>query len=130
MVVAAPPAHPWTVPSSVTKMKSAARPDGRIKSVLLPLNITPVGEPGAGWLGAFGTVTMPLPLMGTIFAVTVPPATVMEYKVEVPPALLDTHHGVPAPPPTAGPETSPQAFCRFGSLVGAAPVLETILVWL
>src|SRR5258708_1447363 len=102
MVEAAPPAQPWTVPSSLTKMKTDARPEGRRKSVLLPLNITPVGDPMDCWLGAPGTVTIPLPLIGMICAVTVAPATVVEYKVEVPAALFDTHQGDPDPPPTAG----------------------------
>ena len=59
----------------------------------LPLNITPVGDPGVGWLGALGMVA-------TSGRIAPPPV----YTVEVPPALFETHQGV------LGPWTSPQAF--------------------
>src|SRR5690242_19727037 len=95
MVADAPPAQPCTVPSSVTKMNKADFPDGNMKSAGLPLNITPVGDPNPCWLGALRMDTIPLPLMGTMFAVNVPFVTVIEYSVDVPPALLETHHGVP-----------------------------------
>src|ERR1700724_3452079 len=100
------------VPSSVTKMKMARLPGASRKSVALPLNITPVGEPGAVWLGALGTVTT----NGTI-------APAPLYKVEVPPALLEIHQGLP------GLETNPQAFCRLGSVTAARPgMFETRFV--
>src|SRR5205085_10245955 len=100
------------VPSSVTKMKMARMPGARRKSVALPLNITPVGDPGAGWLGALGIVTT----NGTI-------APAPLYSVDVPPALLAIHQGLP------GLETRPQAFCRLGSVTAARPgILETRLV--
>src|ERR1700686_2243433 len=96
--------QPCTVPSSVTNMKSAGAPGARRKSVGLPLNITPVGDPGGVWLGAFGIFTNSLGegLIGTRCAA---PVASIEYNVEVPPALLETHQGLPV-----GLETSPQAF--------------------
>src|SRR5260370_1417535 len=92
-------------------MKIACLPGARRKSAGLPLNIAPVGDPGAGWLGALATMTVPVPLMGTMCAA---PVASMAYSVEVPPALFATHQGVPL-----GPDTKPQAFCRFGSMTPA-----------
>src|SRR5260370_37611003 len=96
-------------------MKLACLPGARRKSAGLPLNIAPVGDPGAGWLGALATMTVPVPLMGTMCAA---PVASMAYSVEVPPALFATHQGVPL-----GPDTKPQAFCRFGSMTPAGGVL-------
>jgi hypothetical protein len=62
----------------------------------LPLNTIPVGPPG--------TLTS-----SGIFA----PAPV--YSVDVPETLFADHHGV------VGPATSPHAFTRSGSVVGAIP---------
>src|SRR5579872_2767780 len=107
--------QPWTVPSSLTKMKTAGAPGASRKSVALPLNITPVGEPGGVWLGAFGIFTNSLGA-GLIGIRCAAPVESIEYSVEVPPALLETHQGLPV-----GLETSPQAFCRFGSCSGAWP---------
>src|SRR5215472_5576387 len=106
-------------------MKMACLPVARRKSVGLPLNITPVGDPGAGWLGALATITVPVPLMGTMWAA---PVASMAYSVEVPPALFDTHQGEPP-----GLATRPHAFCRLGSMTPAGGVLAkfaTRLVWL
>jgi len=46
------------------------------------------------------------------------------YRVEVPPALLETHHG------EVGLATSPQGFCRFasGTGVGVRAALEGVSV--
>src|SRR5215472_7016488 len=121
----APGFQPWTVPSSVTQMKRAGLPGARRKSAGLPLNITPVGDPGAVWLGALATITVPVPLIGTIIAA--PVVGSMRYSVEVPPALFETHHGEPP-----GLATRPQAFCRLGSMTPAGGVLAkfaTRLVW-
>jgi hypothetical protein len=97
-------------------MKIAGLPGANKKSVGLPLNMTPVGDPGAGCLGAFEIVTT----RGTILA---SPIESIAYKVEVPPALLDTHQGL------VGVETNPQAFCKLESVTGAPLVLETRFVW-
>src|SRR5580704_4885220 len=101
--------QPWTVPSSVTHKKIAWLPGVvptagvRRKSVVLPLNITEVGDPGAGWLGALGILT-PFPgappgafsatiVTGTSTGAGVCPAGFSGFKpdvlysVEVPPAL-------------------------------------------
>src|SRR5208282_1912746 len=89
--------QPCTVPSSVTNRKIACLPGvvpaagARRKSVALPLNIMPVGEPGAGWLGALGTITAPVGVGKAMIA----PAPV--YRVEVPLALFETHHGLVGP---------------------------------
>src|SRR5882762_9827736 len=117
IVALGPPAQPWTVPSSVTKMNLAWLPLGRWKSAGLPLNIIPVGDPGIPfWLGALGIVTIPLPLIGTMATGGTdggdrvnPEAS---YRVDVPPALLETHHG------EVGLATSPQGFWRFASGTG------------
>src|ERR1700675_3152514 len=114
--------QPCTVPSSVTKMKMAGAFGARRKSVGLPLNITPVGDPGGFWLGALRIFTNSLGagLIGTRCAA---PLASMEYRVEVPPALLETHHGLPV-----GLDTRPHAFCRLGSVSAALPVLDTRFV--
>src|SRR5271170_4822154 len=57
VVAFTPEFQPWIVPSSVTNKKTAGLPGARRKSVVLPLNITEVGDPGAGWLGALGILT-------------------------------------------------------------------------
>jgi hypothetical protein len=76
--------------------------------------MTAVGLPGGIPLGAFGIVTtsggMVVGVVDTL------------YSVDVPVALFETHQGV------AAPCTSPQAFRRFESGTGAAPVLATRLV--
>ena len=90
-------------------------PGATRKSVALPLNMIPVGDPGAGWLGALGTITIPVPLMGTMDG-TGGLALVTEYKVAVPAALFADHHGLP------GLATSPQGFLRLGSIMVAAGV--------
>src|ERR1700726_937378 len=76
--------QPWTVPSSVTKRKKALLPGlfgSRRKSVGLPLNINPVGDPGGFWLGALRIFTNSLGagLIGTRCAA---PLASMEYRVE------------------------------------------------
>jgi hypothetical protein len=59
------------------------------KSVGLPLKTMPVGLPGAGWLGAFGTVTTSgLIVTGVVDA---------SYSVDLPVALSETHQGVDGP---------------------------------
>jgi hypothetical protein len=106
--------QPEIEPSSVTQMKMAGLPGASRKSVVLPLNITAVGFPNPWWPGAGGTVTT----VGRIVVGVVETS----YSVEVPVKLFEIHHGVD------GPCTSPQAFRRFESGTGAAPVLETRLV--
>src|SRR5580700_2401946 len=106
--------QPCTVPSSVTNRKIACFPGVfptagvRRKSVALPLNNTPVGEPGAGWLGALGILT-PFPgvppgaFSGTMVTGSSTGGGVWTagfsgfrpevlYRVDVPPALFETHH--------------------------------------
>src|SRR5919204_3493981 len=83
------------LPSSLAKMNRAAVPLTR-KSVDDPLKTTPVGPPS--------TVTV-----SGIFT----PAAV--YRVDLSVPLSDTHQGV------VGPATSPHAFTRSESTVGAAP---------
>ena len=100
----------------------AALPGTRRKSVLIPLNTTPVGVPGAGWLGAFGTTTTPLGLIG-ISA----PAPVN--SCELPSLLFETHHGLEEL------RASPQGFFRCTSVgwVGAGTTVvrsDTRLTWL
>src|SRR5215831_7603275 len=99
-------------------MNTAGLPGARRKSVGLPLNKTPVGDPGACWLGALPTITVPVPLMGTMCAF--PVASIL-YSVEVPPALFATHQGEPP-----GEATKPHAFCRFGSITPGAGVLAKL----
>src|SRR5580704_6247186 len=91
--------QPEIVPSSVAKMKMAALPGARRKSVGLPLKTTPVGAdcvPGAKPGG--GTVTtsalgFPLP----------------SYRVEVPELLFATHQGLPDD------RVRPHGFFKLGS---------------
>ena len=88
--------------------------------MVLPLYMTAVGDPGAGWPGALGILT-PFPGIppGALSATIVTGASTgggvcvvglagfkpeVLYSVEVPPALFEIHQGV------AGPWTSPQAF--------------------
>src|SRR5579883_1652470 len=66
MTAVGPEFQPEIVPSSVTKINRAGVAGASKKSIGLPLNIIPVGDPGADWLGALGTVTIPLPLIGII----------------------------------------------------------------
>src|SRR5271170_5597093 len=112
--------QPWIVPSSVTNKNTAGAPGARRKSVVLPLNNTAVGDPGAGWLGALRILTPfpgnpPAAFKATIVTGSSVGGGVWSagfggfkpevlYSVEVPPALFEIHHGV------AGPWTSPHAF--------------------
>jgi hypothetical protein len=110
------------VPSSLTKMKSAGLPGLNRKAVAFPLNTIPVGDPGGGWLGAFGTTTTPLGLMGMTA-----PAPVR--RSELPSLLSEIHQGLVAL------RTNPQGFLRCASAgcVGAGVTVapsDNKLVWL
>src|SRR4029077_6784300 len=91
-----------TVPSSVAQMNTAGFCGASRKSVGVPLNTMPVGVPVPDCDGAAGIVTM--------IDRTVTGLVDASYTVDVPVALLETHHGV------EGPCTTPHAFLRLGSV--------------
>jgi hypothetical protein len=79
-------------------------------------------DPAGVWLGALGIITNSLGAELTGTRLAAPVVGSIEYKVEVPPALFETHHGL------VGLATNPHEFCKFLSSSGALPVLETRLV--